>query len=122
MLHRTVTVFLGAWLWAVPVYAQTSTERVRANLDAQYGLMKQVMNNTMRPWTERRQRSISLPCIGGDPAFHSKDRMVNAIGVLAGEMVQASRALRWAQYPPSVWEESLADIERRQLNRIRQLV
>jgi hypothetical protein len=118
VLQRIVTVIFGAWLLPLPVFAQTSAERVRANLDAQYQIMKRVVSSQFKPITEPPTESFDMPCIGGDPVFHSKDPLVWAIGALAGEMVQANLVLAWAQYPPSVWQDSLANIERRQLDRI----
>jgi hypothetical protein len=88
-------------------------------LDAEYALMKQVMNNHLRRWTGARPRRIHFPCVGGDPEFHSKNEMITAIGVLAAEIVQANRILRWAQYPASVWESRLRDVERQELDAIR---
>jgi hypothetical protein len=120
MLQKMTTVAVGLSLWAVPVYAQSSTERVLADIDVQYQLMKQVMRKEISPPTEPREATFDLACIGGDPSFHSKNQLVTALGVLAGEIVQASDALQWAGYPATVWERSLTDIERRQLDRIRQ--
>lgn len=120
MIQRILAIVLGAWLIPLPVYAQNSAERVRANLDAQYQLMKQIIGKQQYAFEKPPPKeAFEMPCVGGDPMFHSNNKLVTSIGVLAGEMVQASRVLTWAEYPPSVWQDSLTDIEHRQLDQIR---
>ncbi|WP_445216194.1 hypothetical protein ACKWRH_28295 [Bradyrhizobium sp. Pa8] len=119
MLHRIVAVVLGGWLSVLSAQAQTSTQRVRADTSAQYALLKQVIGNELHEWTGRPGSEIDFPCVQDAGVFRSKDDQITAMGFLAAETVQADRILRWAKYPPSVWEKSLADAEQRQLARIR---
>lgn len=125
MLPRIFAVILMIMLSAVSAVGQSSAERVRADLDGQYRLMKQIVGQELHQWNAQTivpvPREFELPCIGATPEFFSGNGRVTALGILAGEMVQAGRIFTWAQYPTSVWDHDLMIMERQLLSRIRQI-
>lgn len=118
MLRTVLYTAVGIVVWSSIAHAQTSTERVEANLGAEYQLMKKVLAAKMG--RQRPHRGvIDMYCFGADPVYYSGNSTVSAIGILAAYMVFADASLRRAKYPSSIWQHHLSAIENNQLGHIK---
>ena len=115
-----------AWATASSATAETSVALVKKDIRGQYQLMKHVyaneMANAAKPGTGSRPKPKEsydlVSCAPADPEISSRDNLTTDIARLAAEIWSASGILDWIGYPKSLWETSLANYEKMQLDRI----